>query len=255
MCRTTTRRCSSRSRRGDPDAEVSPARTRCSDHDCRHRADSVEVDPAGTGAVPRRPRRRPARPGARARRRGRDRTAGPGAAGPGSCRRGAPRWSGSSSRGGRLAAGSRCRRSLDEAWLAAVGWLASRRGAGQRLFVGGRSAGARVACRTALALGAARRRLPGASRCTCPAGRTGHGRAELLTAGVPRLVLQGTSDSFGTPDEIAAAIGRGDQGSGWCELPGADHGFRVAKNAGLTTAELRARVVDEVTGFLAGSRE
>jgi uncharacterized protein len=39
------------------------------------------------------------------------------------------------------------------------------------------------------------------------------------------------------------------------ELPGADHGFRVGKNAGFTAADLRSRVVAEVVGFLAGYRE
>jgi hypothetical protein len=39
------------------------------------------------------------------------------------------------------------------------------------------------------------------------------------------------------------------------ELPGVDHGFRVAKNADLTAADLRLRVLAEVAGFLAGYRE
>ena len=38
---------------------------------------------------------------------------------------------------------------LDEAWLAAVGWLVDQSWTPGPLFVGGRSAGARVACRTA----------------------------------------------------------------------------------------------------------
>src|SRR5918999_382812 len=43
---------------------------------------------------------------------------------------------------------------LDEAWRAAVAELGGQPWAGGRLFVGGRSAGARVACRTALAVDA-----------------------------------------------------------------------------------------------------
>src|SRR3712207_6741658 len=43
--------------------------------------------------------------------------------------------------------------SLDEAWVAAVGWLREQTWGQGRLFAGGRSAGARVACRTALVLG------------------------------------------------------------------------------------------------------
>jgi predicted alpha/beta-hydrolase family hydrolase len=70
----------------------------------------------------------------------------------------------------------------------------------------------------------------------------------------PRLVLQGTSDSFGTPEEIRAAMGVA-PGIRIVELPGADHGFRLGENAGFTAADLRLRVLAEVTGFLAGYRE
>ena len=43
---------------------------------------------------------------------------------------------------------------------------------------------------------------------------------------MPRLVLQGSKDSFGTPEEIRAAIGKA-PGISVVELPGADHGFRI----------------------------
>ena len=139
---------------------------------------------------------------------------------------------------------------LDEAWVAAVRWLCDQEWAQGRLFVGGRSAGARVACRTAVALGAY-----GVVCLAFPLhlpGRPEKSRAaELLTAGAPRLVLQGTSDSFGTPDEIRAAMGAA-PGIRIVELPGADHGFRVGKAGPVTGAELRARVVAEVAGFVEG---
>ena len=89
-----------------------------------------------------------------------------------------------------------------------------------RCFVGGRSAGARVACRTAQTVGAA-----GVVCLAFPLhlpGRPEKSRAaELLGAGVPRLVLQGSKDTFGTPAEIQAAIGVGRRGSGWssCRVP------------------------------------
>ena len=142
---------------------------------------------------------------------------------------------------------------LDEAWVAAVGWLRDQKWGQGRLFAGGRSAGARVACRTALALG-----VRGVVCLAFPLhlpGRPEKSRAaELLTAGAPRLVLQGTSDSFGTPDEVRTAMGAA-PGIRIVELPGADHGFRVGKNAPFTPAELRQRVLAEVTHFLAGYRE
>ena len=64
------------------------------------------------------------------------------------------------------------------------------------LVVGGRSSGARVACRTA-PRGRARRawsRWP--FRCTRPAGRSARRAAELAT-GLPTLVVNGDRDPFG----------------------------------------------------------
>jgi uncharacterized protein len=137
---------------------------------------------------------------------------------------------------------------LDEAWVAAVRWLREQDWGKGRLFVGGRSAGARVACRTALALG-----VRGIICLAFPLhlpGRPEKSRAaELLTAVAPRLVLQGTSDSFGTPDEIRAAMGAA-PGIRIVDLPGVDHGFRLAKAAPITGAELRDRVVTEVSAFV-----
>jgi predicted alpha/beta-hydrolase family hydrolase len=139
---------------------------------------------------------------------------------------------------------------LDEAWVAAVRWLREQEWGQGRLFVGGRSAGARVACRTAEALG-----VRGIVCLAFPLhlpGRPEKSRAaELLTAVAPRLVLQGTSDSFGTPDEIRAAMGAA-PGIRIVELSGVDHGFRLAKGAPMTGAELRDRVVAEVSGFVGG---
>ena len=141
---------------------------------------------------------------------------------------------------------------LDLAWLAALAWLRDQHiehGQG-RLFVGGRSAGARVACRTAVAVGAV-----GVVCLAFPLhlpGRPEKSRApELLSAGVPRLVLQGSRDTFGTPAEIRAAVGEGPDVE-LVELPGADHGFRVVRDAVFTAADLRRTLVTEVGRFVAG---
>ena len=85
---------------------------------------------------------------------------------------------------------------LDEAWLAVA---AAVRG-DLPLVQGGRSSGARVACRTAAATGAA------AVLCLAfplhPPGRPERTRLpELAGAGVPVLVVQGRSDRFGIPDK------------------------------------------------------
>jgi predicted alpha/beta-hydrolase family hydrolase len=116
---------------------------------------------------------------------------------------------------------------LDEAWCAALDWLLRQEWAQHSLLVGGRSAGARVACRTASYTN------PAAIVCLAfplhLPGRPEKSRlAELLAPTVPRLILQGSKDSFGTAEEIRAAIGNA-RGISVVELPGADHAYRIAR--------------------------
>ncbi len=89
--------------------------------------------------------------------------------------------------------------SLDEAWTAVVEQL---RGEAP-LITGGRSSGARVACRTADALGA-RGVLCLAFPLLAPARRNGERPsrlAELAGVAAPVLVIQGAGDPFGMPPE------------------------------------------------------
>jgi predicted alpha/beta-hydrolase family hydrolase len=137
---------------------------------------------------------------------------------------------------------------LDVGWRAGVDALAAAGLLTDLSFFGGRSAGARVACRTAPDYSV--------SGVVCLAfplhlpGRPEKSRAaELLGPAVPRLVLQGSKDAFGRPEEIRAATGH-DPGVLLVELPGADHSYRTAKAAEFTPADLRARLLDAVTAFV-----
>jgi uncharacterized protein len=98
-------------------------------------------------------------------------------------------------------------RQLDAAWTAVVNHLCKKDLAGLPLVVGGRSAGARVACRTAKETAAAavlclafplqpppRRSAAAPSPSRLP---------ELDAVGVPTLVVQGERDRFGIPPEKA----------------------------------------------------
>ena len=92
-------------------------------------------------------------------------------------------------------------RQLDVAWTAVVEHLQSGAFEGLPILVGGRSLGARVACRTAEATGAA------GVLCLAfplqPSRRSGSSapsrQPELDAVTVPMLVVQGTRDPFGTP--------------------------------------------------------
>ena len=127
---------------------------------------------------------------------------------------------------------------LDAAFVAAVDRLRPR----TPLVVGGRSAGARVACRTARGLGA--------SGCLAlafplrPPGTTAKSRLpELTQAGVPTLVVQGERDAFGGPEEFPAHVDV-------VSVPSADHSFAVPKRAVVDQDEALSILVGAVLGWM-----
>lgn len=87
---------------------------------------------------------------------------------------------------------------LDEAWTAVVRDLAD---PALSLIVGGRSSGARVACRTAGVLGAAG--VVGLAFPLHPPGKPDRSRAPELPVGLPTLVVNGDRDPFGVPAPTA----------------------------------------------------
>jgi predicted alpha/beta-hydrolase family hydrolase len=128
---------------------------------------------------------------------------------------------------------------LDEAWLAVVAALRKRRGLGSLpLVVAGRSSGARVACRTADALGA-----DGVVCLAFPVHPPGKPEAtrlpELEAPSCPALVIQGDRDPFGMPPATA--------GRELVVIAGADHGLKKGKDA------IAAAVREFVTSRLPGA--
>jgi predicted alpha/beta-hydrolase family hydrolase len=127
---------------------------------------------------------------------------------------------------------------LDVGLVAAAAVL----GARAPLVVGGRSAGARSAARTAAGLGAV--------GCLAlafplhPPGRPDRSRvAELENAGVPTLVVQGERDPMGTPEEFP-------EGTDLAVVPAADHGLRVPARGPLNQAEALELVVEVTLEWL-----
>ncbi|MFG2135900.1 alpha/beta family hydrolase [Streptomyces sp. NPDC048650] len=130
-------------------------------------------------------------------------------------------------------------KTLDTGWTAL--WPALEK-PGLPVVAGGRSAGARVACRTARELGA--HAVLALSFPLHPPGRPEKSRADELTgAGVPTLVVQGGRDPFGRPGEFPPD-------TRIVEVAHGDHGFAVPKKAGTDEAETMARLTDAVAGWL-----
>lgn len=121
---------------------------------------------------------------------------------------------------------------LDECLVAATNTMRTR----TPLVVGGRSAGARAAVRTAEQLGA--------SGCLAlafplhPPGRPERSRlAELESVPLPTLVVQGERDPFGRPEEFP-------DDRDLAVVPGADHGFKVARRGEVSQAEALTIIVE-----------
>ncbi len=119
---------------------------------------------------------------------------------------------------------------LDAAWCDAMPHFTSGL---SPLVVGGRSAGARVACRTAERLGAAG--VVALAFPLHPPGRPDRSRLAEIPS-VPVLVVQGSRDAFGSAVEVAEA-GRGLAHLTVLGVAGADHSLRVGKQGPLTQGE------------------
>ena len=130
---------------------------------------------------------------------------------------------------------------LDAAWLSLIAAVDRR---GLPLIAGGRSAGARVACRTAPevnAVGVLALAFP-----LHPPGRPESSRIDELTSVArPALVIQGSRDTFGTATELTRAVS-GHTSIHVRAIADADHGFKVAASAATTTADALKSLVEAV---------
>ncbi len=123
---------------------------------------------------------------------------------------------------------------LDEATTACLNAIRVR----TPIVLGGRSAGARVACRLARPLGAV-----GCLALAFPLRPPGTADStrlpELEAVGLPTFVIQGERDAFGGPDAFPASVDL-------TVVPDADHGFAVPKRAALSQDETLAVIVEAV---------
>jgi len=107
---------------------------------------------------------------------------------------------------------------IDEAYRAVLTGLRPR----APFVIGGRSAGARSACRIGAEVGAAG--VLALAFPLHPPGKPEKSRvSELADAGVPVLVIQGERDPFGRPEEFP-------DGTELAVVPAADHGLKVPKS-------------------------
>lgn len=120
---------------------------------------------------------------------------------------------------------------IDECYLAVLDAMRTR----SPLVLGGRSAGARSACRIGRAVGA--RGVLALSFPLHPPGQPEKSRlAELHGTRLPTLVVQGERDPFGTPEEFPAGVDL-------AVVPFADHSMKVPRSASVSPEDALAVVL------------
>ncbi|MBV6700032.1 hydrolase [Kitasatospora aureofaciens] len=135
-------------------------------------------------------------------------------------------------------------RTLDLGWTPVAERLA---GQGLPLVVGGRSAGARVACRTGAATGAVG--VVALAFPLHPPGKPEKSRAEeLLESALPTLVVQSVADPFGGPAEFPELPA----GHLMVSVPYGSHGFEVPKRAPMGQDEVLELICGAVGDWVLG---
>ena len=153
---------------------------------------------------------------------------------------------------------------LEDAFRRAiVGAVEHRHVKASRLFIGGKSMGGRIATH----LGAALDKWPAVPK---PSGivafgyplapprskRTGDRVTHLKVLTVPTLMVQGTRDPFGGPDEIKEALTDAKPAPPIeiYAVEGGDHSFGVLKSSGRDPAMVHAEIQDHVAAWVAKQR-
>ncbi len=146
---------------------------------------------------------------------------------------------------------------LEDAFRRAiVGAVQHRHVRGRQLFIGGKSMGGRMATHLAAAPDAWPKAPPLNGVVVFgyplkpPGGRGSGDRASHLhRLSAPALIVQGTRDTFGDPDDLRAAL----HGAATIEIQrveGGDHSFKVPKSSGCNQAHIHEEILDAVAAWI-----
>jgi len=123
--------------------------------------------------------------------------------------------------------------------------------AGNRLAIGGKSMGGRIASQVAAAGIADLAGLVFLGYPLHPPGKPEQLRDKHLPAiAAPMLFIQGARDAFGTPDELRPVLSRLKAPATLYVVEGGDHSFKVPKSAGIAQAEVHKTLQTEIERWL-----
>lgn len=119
------------------------------------------------------------------------------------------------------------------------------------LVIGGKSMGGRIASHLAAQGLADLAGLVALGYPLHPPGRPEQLRAlHLARIRQPMLIVQGSRDAFGTPEELRPALGPLGATATLQVVEGGDHSFKVPKRGPITQEEVFERVQDEIAGWI-----
>lgn len=122
---------------------------------------------------------------------------------------------------------------------------------GNRLVIGGKSMGGRIASQVAAAGAHELAGLVFLGYPLHPPGKPEQLRdAHLTSIRAPMLCMQGSRDAFGTPDELREVIARLKLPATLYEVATGDHSFKVLKSAPLSQAQVYEAAMDEIVNWV-----
>ena len=124
---------------------------------------------------------------------------------------------------------------------------------GNRLTIGGKSMGGRIASQVAAEPDSAQEisALVFLGYPLHPPGRPDKLRdAHLPQIKAPMLFIQGSRDGFGSPDELRATIKKHHLNATLHVIEGGDHSLKVPKSLGIPQEQIYEMTMDEIAGWL-----
>jgi uncharacterized protein len=147
---------------------------------------------------------------------------------------------------------------LERCWDAVLQAVGQRAGADSPLFAGGKSMGGRIASQVAARadLSVSPKGLVFLGYPLHPPGRPDQLRtAHWPRLRLPALFIQGSSDPFGTPEELRAALAGFGGDSRVMIVDGGDHSFKVRRSAGRSQGAVHADIQDAIVAWIGDTRE
>jgi uncharacterized protein len=140
---------------------------------------------------------------------------------------------------------------LESCWRAVIDTVRSRIAFDDKLAIGGKSMGGRIASQVAAGGAGDLAGLVFLGYPLHPPGRPDRLRAAHLPGvRAPMLFVQGSRDAFGTPAELQPIIGRLQPAADLFVVEGGDHSFKVPRSAGVKQSDVHRAIQDRIENWL-----